>query len=717
MDRLSRVVGVTHFTRGGRPSLLLRRLAINEEDTITMRMHFEPDEVEEFEAAKDLLLRRSSTWANQHGMAADSAILSAALDFRHDSIDGRLGFWTTSLVHEFLLTWMPRTLTITADEAADAPDTLCTLLRYLHHTDLADPTGDSVSVAETAVTTAESAFRREMSDERNFGLAKFWIMKARESGVDTTDDAAMRRFIDKVRTGTIPHDEDLLQHIVKRHVLEPNGPVERAFPQPPQSLPPYEELVAAAEESPVVQRLRTFTEWVGSAGRPLTKTGQLTLADARDVSDLLGTKDVIDPMIGDRVFRTRSSTELAELTLIVEWAKKVRLVRVVKNRLVQIAKNRSLLRDGLALWNKAFDTVPDLREALLTPSSHGGTGPLFAVFADVVPDILNTLYGFCEPVPVVRMTESAWLACQEVFLIEDRDEQELWRRTVQRDLERTLRMLAELGAVELSAGHADPVFRTDLDADFDPGDGGPALPAEARERLRAAFAPDAEPVELVRLTPLGTQGVHTSLIAQGRCAPLVGELANATPAQLLGVIAERYSRETGREEIAHWLAAHGDAGTPDLIDAVRGCSFRSRAAAMLDVLADAQPDRTTFLRRLRSDDALGPIAIQFLLTEGNLSHDDLTERDELLGLTEQLLQLFEIAGPEAARETLTAEGIDPQNMLSAALHSGHPNAIGLSELRTLVAEPLRYRERLDTHPLAGVSRSTRRPKQKRKRKR
>jgi hypothetical protein len=43
----------------------------------------------------------------------------------------------------------------------------------------------------------------------------------------------------------------------------------------------------------------------------------------------LGTGDRIDPAIGDRVYKTKSSVELLGLTLVVEWAKAARLVRVV----------------------------------------------------------------------------------------------------------------------------------------------------------------------------------------------------------------------------------------------------------------------------------------------------------------------------------------------------------------------------------------------------
>jgi hypothetical protein len=61
-----------------------------------------------------------------------------------------------------------------------------------------------------------------------------------------------------------------------------------------------------AVKSELIGQVHAFVNWVG-AGRKLTQTGRITLADARMLVEALGTDDVIDPTIGDRVFRTTSS--------------------------------------------------------------------------------------------------------------------------------------------------------------------------------------------------------------------------------------------------------------------------------------------------------------------------------------------------------------------------------------------------------------------------
>jgi hypothetical protein len=64
----------------------------------------------------------------------------------------------------------------------------------------------------------------------------------------------------------------------------------------------------------VLRQVAALTRWVG-AGRKLTQTGQLTMADARHLIALLKTGDEIDPVIGDRLFRTGSSADLPDLAI------------------------------------------------------------------------------------------------------------------------------------------------------------------------------------------------------------------------------------------------------------------------------------------------------------------------------------------------------------------------------------------------------------------
>src|SRR6266511_5197360 len=123
-----------------------------------------------------------------------------------------------------------------------------------------------------------------------------------------------------------------------------------------------------SEES--LRRLQAFTRWVG-AGRKLTQTGRITLADARELVGLLGTGDVIDPKIGDRVFRTSSSEELRGITAVAEWAKAAGLVRVTGGKLVPVKKQAGLLQRPLELWGRMLEAFPRVGEALCPPGWGG----------------------------------------------------------------------------------------------------------------------------------------------------------------------------------------------------------------------------------------------------------------------------------------------------------------------------------------------------------
>jgi hypothetical protein len=107
--------------------------------------------------------------------------------------------------------------------------------------------------------------------------------------------------------------------------------------------------------------VRVFVEWVG-AGRALTQTGRVRLADARELVALLGTGDLGDsPELHRSV---SSSAELPRLSAIVAWAKAARLVRVSRGRLVPVKGRAALLDRPLELWARMFEAFPRLGQAL-----------------------------------------------------------------------------------------------------------------------------------------------------------------------------------------------------------------------------------------------------------------------------------------------------------------------------------------------------------------
>jgi hypothetical protein len=114
------------------------------------------------------------------------------------------------------------------------------------------------------------------------------------------------------------------------------------------------------------------------------------------------------------------------------------------------------------------------------------------------------------------------------------------------------------------------------------------------------------------------------MLAEGREAGLVGELASASPAELLGTVAQHYTPATGAEEIAIWRAARGGALDP-LIQAIRDCPFLSRKAAMLNILADGIPEGGELLASLLHDPELGPVV--FLAQKRDRKPDEVSPEE------------------------------------------------------------------------------------------
>jgi hypothetical protein len=147
-----------------------------------------------------------------------------------------------------------------------------------------------------------------------------------------------------------------------------------------------------------VRQIRSFVERVG-AGRTLTQTGKIGLADARRLVELLGTGDTIDPKIGDRIFRTTSSTELGHLTRIVEWAKAARLVRVTGSRLVPVKKNAAPPGRPPDLVLALLEAYPRLGKPLC-PRGHYRQSLVGDQFSDVSEALVTTKLAHEGPCPL-----------------------------------------------------------------------------------------------------------------------------------------------------------------------------------------------------------------------------------------------------------------------------------------------------------------------------
>lgn len=213
--------------------------------------------------------------------------------------------------------------------------------------------------------------------------------------------------------------------------------------------------LAAAAVSEWTTRVVGFTRWVG-AGRKLTQTGRLTLAHARELVDLLGTADAVDPQIDGRVHRTKSSEELPELNAVFEWAKAARLVRVTGGRVMAVAKNAALLERPQPLWERMFESFGALGPAICPPG--WGESMLRGHFAEGMQSVLFAIY-MCDYSPsLTQACTWGWEAVSRGYRIADATDQQrdIWRRCNDRDVRSAVGVLARFGAVRLDGPKEAP---------------------------------------------------------------------------------------------------------------------------------------------------------------------------------------------------------------------------------------------------------------------
>jgi hypothetical protein len=660
-----------------------------------VRTWFEIEETDVYLTVRETLLRRCAAWTAARGLVMVPSLAEALLDSRHFSTDGRLGYWTPARVERALLHWIPGKVTAAPEDLLGAPETLRSLLRYLEATGLRDPRGATVAENEAAIDAAAAEFSTAVADPGRYGLAKTMALAA---GLDKPE--ALEAFRQE-GPGTLPDvDPAIVQAAMDRQATLTALNAERKMTQLPVRLPAPEELATAAEQSKVVAQFRALAEWLGPQGRELTAAKNIRPADARELVTLLGT--------GDEGLQFRSASELPGLSLVVGWALQARVIRRQGTRLLPVAKARPLLADAEALWQRAFEAAFAISDVVCRPSwADEPPSPVQLTFDVVVPDLLASIYSMEEPVPVPRLAESVWQGVEVRFDLSHASSYALQslRARTNRDVEHVFDAFEALGAVTSVRAVADGIFLQDLaDSAASPFD---------RVRSAALSRQLKDPVRLVALTPLGTRAMRERMLAEGREAGLVGELAAAAPAEMLGVVAEHYSGASAAQEIARWREAHGGSLDP-LLAAIDDCPFVTRRVALLQTLASAVPEGPQLLAGLSRDPTRRPIAL--LARRPDLRPPDATPEEATWMMTGSLLELLELGGPEAVTEQLSQfPPWQRKELARTVLASGFPVPDTLEEFRTLVAAPILHGTPRP-HPAARVTRTQRtRPKRPRRR--
>ena len=180
----------------------------------------------------------------------------------------------------------------------------------------------------------------------------------------------------------------------------------------------------------------------------------------------------------------------------------------------------------------------------------------------------------------------------------------------------------------------------------------------------------------VRLSRLGTWGVHGRLRERGWQLPVAGQLAAGEAAALLAALAD-YDAEEGEAEIASWLAQRPPAdAAAELLDAARQGSpgLRGAAFAVLDrVGGEAVPP----VRDALGDAVLRPHALVWLRDHGEQA--ELGRGDQEWLLVDLGAGLLEEAEPADVVAELLPElpSVGQAELVAGLWEVEHPGLIGL----------------------------------------
>ena len=500
-----------------------------------VQLVFGSDDLEAYALVRDRLRLHIVAWARRRSLLVEPSLVAAALDHKH-SVDGRLGHWTRAHVADALAVWFPRTVALLPDDRDAVPAALHALIGFLAERDWLDSRSDAADGLHVQIEDSTPALHDALDDERNHDLGTFWAVQMLRHGVPTADPTAVARFIERVHADELDIDRAALRDITRRErrgAPEPPSP-----PQPPVLLPGAAAMLAAADSSVALARLRGFTRWV-RAGRSLTRDGRLQLGDARAVAEALD----LDHFARDRA---RAGDELPEIMLLFSWARQARFVRVVRGHLVQVKSAAPLLSRPIEMWKRAFEAVGGIGEYFGGSNVFGAPSLFGMSLGEAYPMLLTLLYAAGgDPIPLerfhrcVREAVNARLGCVVDDLTGD-VEQRLWRR----DVTALLDALELLGAVHLEESHADE------------GDAHRAL-------VELSGRDDPDPT-LVGLTPIGLWAVREMLVESGVHAPLVGELADED-IEYVCVRCVDMRREVAEAELSAWVAARPRRAAPEVL--------------------------------------------------------------------------------------------------------------------------------------------------------
>ncbi|MEK7295615.1 MAG: hypothetical protein AAB018_03685, partial [Actinomycetota bacterium] len=518
-------------------------------------------------------------------------------------------------VEEILLGLYPAKVMLDAAEIVDVPKGFAALLRFLG----LDRPGHEppFEVLGELAERLASRFHAAMNDEDNWSFGKRMWSTAMAEGVDLDNEAALGQWVEGFNQRSIGERDQILGRLP---VPPPGVGSPLIGSLPPVVLPSDDELRTMASRTVVVRRLIQLVDYVG-AGRAVTDKGNLKVADGKELVALLGTDDRIDTVIGDRVFKTKSSEEFADVDFTYRLALAANMLAVDGRKLVP-GPNASRCPDApLDICYGAFLVLLQL----VGPTQHHYRRHVYGWdwFAEELDRLLASmmleLYRRRDPYAIDELVEWAWHDLNATFDLSDvpTDKLEFHRGLVDWSLRRALDRLTELGVVII----ADET----------------SIPTQYGGNERSGGT--------VRLPPLGLWAVQR-MLSRITNAPVVGALRSSSAPELLRAAAD-LPEDIARAEIDAWIEHHGDHAAGELCAAIRDADETGRGLAFRGLL-HIGTDAAAAVAALADDPELAPFVTVWRVDTFTASPEEMDRSGDPEGWIRLLHTVLELWGPQAA---------------------------------------------------------------------
>lgn len=578
-----------------------------------MRLQFDEGDEDEYFETRDLLLEEIGEHLRD-GRTADAAdvvgSISVFLDWRWNYSSGQLDDWSLGDIDEFLVDWLPRKYSAPPEAGAEMCSAVADFFVHMGSRERLVGGVDRAAALVARAYALTDTVVAAMGDPANFGMAK--SMFATElAGCQLNPLADIGRMIEAGVDGDSPEFQALLQERMDAFNALPmedrkaitdrqtsaTVPTTKRLRIPVVDIPPLlEDVERSAADSRLLKMIDVLVAFVGPKGIAVTQAGNLRLADARELVELLGTDDVYERRLpwNDELEPVRTSTDLPQLTLVFDVAEGAGAFKRLKTK-VKV--------DSAWLEMSVADRAREVIDALfdLGPVSHGARWQVFYDIASLLEDGTPhwLAFGLADgaEVSIEPIVEQAIGVVNDYFPTRPR----LWPTPSDFDRFITQQVSEVFDALEF-AGIIECHDRTEVTSE------------RGRRSKRGGW---------FRLTPLGRHTTITHIRSAGYDFPTLADLAEAQAEDLVNVslTTSGAADDLLRRWQPDWTTAQRAAALGEFAMSAELPDQRLAAMEMLGLLEPVSEVEPA-VRQMLDSGAAGH-ATMFLLQRGLASRDEL----------------------------------------------------------------------------------------------